>query len=94
MALAAIHFCKALLEGVASDVTVHLIEGFASRYAEPKPDHLDVAKALLNRWISGEMLQSPDADVLLTSVPDLLISRSPKAAPAILRVPDGLTSEV
>jgi len=91
MALAAIHFCRRLLDSMSSDqVTVHLLEGFASRYSTPRPDHRDVANALIARWRAGDQMLISDDGVNLISVPAILENGS-RQAPAILRIPDGLS---
>lgn len=95
MALAAIHFCHALSLRIKQEITVHVVEGFASRYTDDqsnKPGHMDVARALLNRWRDGKKLLIPQVVGSIVSVTGILGGNSAPGVPGILRVPDGLKS--
>lgn len=95
MALAAIHFCHALSFRIKQEITINVVEGFASRYTDDqssKPGHMDVARALLKRWRDGEELLIPQVVGSIVSVTGILGGNSASGVPGILRVPDGLKS--
>lgn len=95
MALAAIHFCHALSLRIKQEITVHVVEGFASRYTDDqsnKPGHMDVARVLLNCWRDGKELLIPQVAGSIVSVTGILGGNSAPGVPGILRVPDGLKS--
>jgi hypothetical protein len=95
MALAAIHFCHALGLRIKQEITIHVVEGFASRYTDEqhnKPSHMDVAKELLSRWRDGQELLIPQVVGSIVSVTGILSGDSSHGVSGILRVPDGLKS--
>lgn len=90
MALAAVHFCHEILRRITSDFTVHLIEGFASRYTtdpDRKPGHQDIAQELLALWQNGHHFTPFDPGIRLVSIPQILGYGD--VAPGVLRVGDG-----
>lgn len=87
--LAAIHFLRLLAaKAEAKKATVHLVEGFCSRYGTPKPSHTAVSKKLRSLWHQGGEIVSP-AGFHRVSILQLLDPTAPTAPPSILRIPDG-----
>jgi hypothetical protein len=89
MALAALHFLRLISEAAKNtDLVVHLVEGFCSRYGDKKPSDTAVANELLKLWKTGEELIKVTGPTNLSTI-TILDSEAPAAPPAILRVPDG-----
>lgn len=89
MSLAALYFLRKLSELTAEvDVTMHLVEGFCSRYGDTKPSDTAVANELLRLWRAGAPLVETDGATKLSAL-CILDAGSTKIPPAILCVSDG-----
>jgi hypothetical protein len=87
--LAAIHFLRLLIERtVDKKSTVHLVEGFCSRYGDPKPSHTAVSKKLRSLWKHAYKLLKPVGHYRISTL-QIVDPTSPTTPPSILRVPDG-----
>ena len=96
MALAAVHFLR-LIKSCGANLTrkVHLVEGFASRYGTPKPDHHHVAEMLCRAWTGGRPVTHVPVGDGVTAFSSLGLFDHACVAliPVVLRLPDGLTRE-
>jgi hypothetical protein len=96
MALAALFFLRRLLEStIDTNRTVHLVEGFTSRYGDPVPDDAEVARMLFAAWRPNPPARLGPA--IIPPAPNWISSlrflgeQADTASPLVLRLPDGLT---
>lgn len=91
MALAATHFLRLLLEKNRDvEITIHLVEGFLSRYGHPKPSHGQVAMALKTSWMEnrGELIEFVETPGFISTA-GLFDTSLVSSLPLVLRLADG-----
>lgn len=92
MSLAAVHFLREITRDAHDHpIHIHVVEGFCSRYEEPRPSDTQVANRLLEDWNANAILIQPQGHRCFSNL-RLVTAAASELPPAILRLPDGLTS--